>query len=218
MKYQKYQSTPHCPWSRNASRDDSVNDDMLSFFNREIVVTEKLDGENTTIYSDGHVHARSIDSAYHPSRTRVSKIAARIAYQLPEGWRICGENMQAKHSIHYTHLEDWFYAFSIWNQKNECLSWDETVEWCALLDVPHAPVIYKGPYDPNTLMKLDSDALSEMSQDPVEGYVGRTAGRFSFEEFEKNVFKWVSSEFDQTFIQEDDGNWMNSEITENSLK
>ena len=55
--YVKYPRTPHLPWSPGATADDRVHTDLAGLEGREIVVTEKLDGENTTIYRD-HVHAR----------------------------------------------------------------------------------------------------------------------------------------------------------------
>ena len=65
--YIKYPSTPHLPFSQGLQRDDTRIQSLNSFEGREIVVTEKLDGENTSMYAD-HIHARSIDSRHHPSR------------------------------------------------------------------------------------------------------------------------------------------------------
>jgi hypothetical protein len=71
------------------------------FKGKEVVVTEKMDGENTTMYRD-HIHARSLDSAYHPSRTWVNNLWGKINYLIPEEVRLCGENMFWVHSIVYT--------------------------------------------------------------------------------------------------------------------
>ncbi len=70
-----------------------------------------------------------------------------MGYRIPEGWRICGENVYACHSIHYIALTSYFYVFSIWNEKNECLSWDATVAWCKKLGLAHVPLLYRGPYN-----------------------------------------------------------------------
>ena len=37
--------------------------------------------------------------------------------------------------------------YSIWDENNNCLSFSDTKEWCALLDLVHVPVIYTGVYD-----------------------------------------------------------------------
>ena len=63
----KYPRTPHLPWSEGAAEDDIVSSDADMFTGMEVVVTEKLDGENTTMTSE-KVHARSLDSRDHPSR------------------------------------------------------------------------------------------------------------------------------------------------------
>jgi len=44
---------------------------------REVVVTEKMDGENTTMYCD-NIHARSIDGRHHPSRDWVKMTVGEI--------------------------------------------------------------------------------------------------------------------------------------------
>ena len=44
--YIKYPRTRHVPWSKSINKDDSVFPNMSSFEGREVVVTEKMDGEN----------------------------------------------------------------------------------------------------------------------------------------------------------------------------
>ena len=77
------------------------------------------------MYSD-RIHARSLETDFHESRTWVRALWGNIKHEIQDGWRICGENMFAEHSIHYNNLETYFYVFSIWNETNDCLSWDET--------------------------------------------------------------------------------------------
>ena len=94
QKYVKYPRTYHLPWSPGATDDDRVlTDEELeaNFVGRMVVVTEKMDGENTTMYND-YIHARSLDSASHPSREWVKNLHAQIQWQIPDGWRICGES------------------------------------------------------------------------------------------------------------------------------
>jgi hypothetical protein len=59
--YTKYPRTFHLPWSLGATSDDKVVPSVSHFEGRQVVVTEKMDGENTTLYRD-HIHARSLDS------------------------------------------------------------------------------------------------------------------------------------------------------------
>lgn len=212
-RYYKYPSTKHVPWSPGLHRDDSYHDDISVFENREVVVTEKMDGENCSIYADGHYHARSIDSAYHPSRTWMGKIAARVSWQLPDGWRVCGENMYAKHSIRYEHLESYFLVFSIWNAENRCLSWPETEQWCELLELSTVPVLYRGRFDRDLFESWNENKLNQKSDDPVEGYVIRTKDGFHYDDFATYMAKWVREDHVQT-----DQHWMEKEVEPNELK
>ena len=54
----KYPKTRHFHFS-NTSSDDVILGDYSGFKGEEVVVTEKMDGENTTIYRDG-MHAREL--------------------------------------------------------------------------------------------------------------------------------------------------------------
>lgn len=140
-----YPRTAHLPWSPGATSDDVRIADLSALTGREVVVTEKLDGENTTLYADG-LHARSLDSAHHPSRGWVKALQGRIATRIPAGWRVCGENMFARHSIPYDRLEGYFYGFSVWDGER-CLGWDRTVVFLRGLGIPAAPVLWRGVFD-----------------------------------------------------------------------
>ena len=125
--HRKYPRTPHLPWSPGASSDDVWIDTFALFEGSEVVITEKMDGENTTLYAD-HIHARSLDSRHHPSRSWVKGLHQSIAHLIPAGWRICGENLYARHSVGYEALPSYFMVFSIWDEHNHCLGWEQTVE------------------------------------------------------------------------------------------
>lgn len=121
----------------------------------------------------------------HISRDWIKRLHAGIAHLIPEGWRLCGENLYAKHSIAYKNLESYFYLFSIWNEQNECLNWDQTLEWAALLDLKTPKEFYKGCWDEKSITKLP------INTDICEGYVVRTISNFSYDTFDQNVAKWV---------------------------
>lgn len=203
--YVKYPRTPHLPWSPGASDDDIFRWDVSNFEGREVVVTEKRDGENTTMYRD-HIHARSVDSRHHPSRNWVKQLQGRIGHLLPEGWRVCGENLYAEHSLRYTDLGSYFEVFSVWNDQNACLDWDTTVEWCELLGLEHVPVWYRGPWNEETIRGLAVDTSRQ------EGYVVRTAEGFRHADFREHIAKWVRSNHVTT-----DEHWMHREVVPNEL-
>ncbi|WP_329294695.1 RNA ligase family protein [Streptomyces sp. NBC_01455] len=200
-----YPRTPHLPWSPGATSDDVRVADLAGLRDLEVVVTEKLDGENTTLYADG-LHARSLDSAHHPSRAWVKALQGRIGAALPPGRRVCGENLYARHSIAYTELDSWFYGFSVWDGER-CLGWDRTVRFLRRLGVPVPRVLWRGVLDERAVR-----ALRVLRLDPArqEGYVVRTVEGFEHEEFGRRVAKWVRPGHVRT-----DTHWMHAEVVAN---
>ena len=142
----KHARTPHLPWSQGVNSDDKVIFSLDRFLGRSVVVTEKMDGESTSIYADG-LHARSLDSGHHLSRTRVKTLQAELSHRIPLGWRIVGENMQAKHSIYYEALPSHFLVFAIFDDKNVALAWDSTVLFAKEYGLNYALVLYLGIWD-----------------------------------------------------------------------
>ena len=201
----KYPRTPHFPWSEGCTSDDKMLLSVEHFYGKEIVMTEKRDGENSTIAKD-YNHARSLDSVDHPSRHWLKSLWGSIRFDIPEDWRICGENLYAKHSIHYNDLKTYFEVFSIWNENNICLSFDETLEWCNLLNLTHVPVLYRGIFDEDFIKNYKIDIEKQ------EGYVIRIVDSFNYEDFDKSIAKWVRKGHVQT-----DDHWMYKKIEPNIL-
>lgn len=206
--YVKYPRTYHLPWSEGMHDDDRMLPSLEGFIGQRVIVTEKMDGENTSMYSD-HIHARSLDSGPHPSRAYVKGMWAQFMGDIPEGWRVCGENLYAKHSIHYTDLPSYLLGFSIWNERNVCLSWDETLEWFQLLGITPVPVLYDGIWDEKKIRSLwDSKKWSTS-----EGYVVRVSDSFPFADFKRKVAKMVRKGHVQTATH----HWMAQQVIPNKL-
>lgn len=200
----KYPRTHHLPFSPGMHDDDRVIESLDFFKDRRIIVTEKLDGENTTMYQHA-LHARSVDSQNHPSRNWVKNFWGNIRWDIPNGWRICGENMYQVHSIKYDDLKSYFYGFSIWNEKNECLSWDDTIDWFQLLGITPVRCIYDGTFDEKRL----KDLSKSLDTNKIEGFVIRTADEFSYGSFRKCVAKWVRENHIRTVKH-----WMHGQAVE----
>ena len=175
--------------------DDCVMVSLKGFEGRRVIVTEKMDGENTTMYRN-HIHARSVNNRSHESQTWVKQFHDDIAHEIPNGWRICGENMYAKHSIAYDKLPSYFLGFSVWNELNYCLSWDETLEWFALLGITPVPVVYDGIFDELDIREQCLMKIGHMLRH--EGYVVRNADAFHYTYFRDNVAKYVRPNHVQT--------------------
>ena len=208
QKYFKYPRTYHLPWSPGITDDDRALKDTSCFEGNEVVATLKMDGENTTMYP-AYLHARSIHPNPHPSRDWVKNLHSKVCRDIPEGYRLCGENLYAKHSIAYQNLDSYFYLFSIWD-KDHCLSWDSTQEWAELLGIPMVPVLYRGPWDEKKIRSLYS---THYQGNECEGYVVRVHHCFASRDFRKSVAKYVRKSHVQTH-----GHWMWSQLVLNELK
>jgi len=182
----KYQRTHHLPWSLSINDDDRVIGSLDAFKGQRVIVTQKMDGENTSMYPH-HIHARSVDGRGDPSRSWVKQFWSEIRADIPDGWRVCGENLFAQHSIAYTDLPTYFMGFSVWNERNVNLSWDETMEWFELLRITPVPVLYDGEFDEKKIKSLWSQKDWESS----EGYVVRLARAFSYGEVRTAMGKFV---------------------------
>lgn len=200
----KYPRTFHLPWSPGLSNDDKLIESLDQFVGREVVVTEKMDGENTTLYPNGHTHARSMDSVVKAYRTWVKSMWSQRCYLLDSDLRVCGEDLFAQHSIPYTNLGSYFRGFSIWN-GDSILDWDETLTWFEILDIVPVKTIYRGIWDEKLIRNLDPSQWAE-------GYVVRRTDSFLMDEFKTHVAKYVRKNHVQT-----DDRWDEGEIIKNGL-
>lgn len=204
----KYPRTHHLPWSQGLHSDDRLLESLEAFEGKRVIVTEKMDGENTSMYCD-YLHARSVDGRGHPSRDWVKQFWARICYDIPKGWRVCGENLYAKHSISYDALPTYFMGFSIWNERNVCLGWDETLEFFELLGITAVPTLYDGIFDAKKIESL----WNQRQWGTSEGYVVRLAEEIPYGDFRKKFGKFVRKDHVQTIKH-----WMHGQaIVRNGL-
>jgi hypothetical protein len=210
MEMSKYPRTPHLPWSEGASNDDKLLKNVDHFSGKSISISIKLDGENTTMYRNG-LHARSLDSKDHPSRHWVKAYHASVRHNITKGWRVCGENLYAKHSIHYLNLPSYFMVFLIANENNLCLSTEETEYFCEQNGFTHVPVIYRGIGGP--LIESFSAVEALVQGNFHEGYVVRLSDDFRLENFDVSVAKYVRKNHITT-----DDHWMYKEVVPNQLK
>lgn len=204
----KYPRTMHLQFSPGLQNDDRMIESYNGFLGKEIVATIKMDGENTTMYSN-HIHARSMDSRHHPSRDWVKKFWGERAHLIPAGWRVCGENVYAKHSIFYDNLDSYFYGFSIWDESNTSLDYDTTLMFFKDMDMLPVKELYRGKFDLKVLHSL----ADNLDPEKDEGFVIRTVEAIPFDEFGKKAAKWVRKGHVQT-----DEHWSTQAITPNRLK
>jgi hypothetical protein len=215
MKH-KFPRIAHCPWSENVSSDDKLHPNMSVFEGHQIIGTIKMDGECTTL-APNYIHARSLEYPPHKSRTWIKQFWNIVKNDLPQGYQFSGENLFAKHSIHYHYLKSFFYVFMIWNDKDIVISWEETQQWCALLNLTLVPIFYHGLFD-RYRIHTAYDEYCRTSKDPVEGYVIRLPNEISFNEIDinkcfKSISKWVRKDHVTT-----NEHWMSLPVIPNDLE
>lgn len=226
IPYQKHPRTYHFSFSQGVQSDDKLLTSDAAFQDEEVVAWVKLDGENTSLYSN-YSHARSIDSRHNFTRDWVKKLHSVLKHQIPEDMALIGENLWAEHAIRYPDgfLQGYFYLFAILERGETYLSFDELVAYADLLDLPLPGVLYRGPYDKDKLAKLaqrlalpvavkaESSQFSDESFTPLvdsldltlcEGFVTRVTRAFSFDEYSKCVAKYVRA----GHVQEDAEHWL----------
>jgi len=209
--YYKFPRIYHFSDSPNLQNDDRRHENETVFEGKEIIGSIKVDGESSSLYTS-KVHARSIDSAMHPSRVWIKSLHGKIGYLIPPGHRLCGENLYATHSIHYNNLKSYFYLYTVFNEYNEAVSWNETITWASLLELETVDVFYKGIYD-RKLIHEKYEEYCKNSTDEVEGYVVRLADKIPYNDFSKYHIKYVRSGHVQT-----DEHWMSKPVVPNKLR
>ena len=206
-KNTKYPRTYHLPWSPGTTSDDKKlsGDWFENYRGKEIVITEKLDGENTSI-THYDVFARS-----HGAPTRSpwnfnlwsrDGIFSEVYSLIGENEWVFGENLYGEHSIHYDKLPTYWHIFAVSDtEKYIWYSWDDVCTVCSILNKPHVPVLWRGVVESEQQLKdLVDRFVNEPScyGDTREGVVVRVTDEFPLDEFSKYVCKWVRPNHVQT--------------------
>jgi hypothetical protein len=197
----KYNRTYHLSWSPGATNDDRISDSVNSLLGKEIVITEKLDGENCGMTDKG-VYARSHAAFTTSPWSREVRSLHKLSVEdeLGDGVYLFGENMEGIHSIEYTNLTSYFYIFGV-RDNNIWVPWDKVEEYSYLLDIPTVPVLFRGVVNTEKELK---DLTEKLASQPSElgglreGIVVRSADMFHDDDFAKNVMKWVRKGHVQT--------------------
>ena len=181
-----------------------------------VEISTKMDGENTTLYADGTIHALSLDSKNHWSRDALTSIWKAKGNMLS---RMAGEslveNLTATHSIEYEPLNSLYPCIAIIDDKGmvhssldkeACKQLDcQLLADCGIVPVsaygnPHAQ---EGSYSErhhnafvldHSLINTHPPTILEKSAPRIlhcEGFVLRNAMPFHVSEYSRCVVKWV---------------------------
>ncbi len=205
METTKYPRTYHLPFSEGLQNDDrKVDDDWWEHLkDKVLVLTCKLDGENTSIWQNG-VYARShavpTTNPWAKNLWEKGGIYDQVKGWLAEDEGIYGENMYGVHSIVYDKLPCYFHMFAARNNER-WYSWKEVEELASILGLITVPVLEIRKFDSPT--DLEESILKHMKNgskygDTIEGVVVRNLESFPLNEFSKNVVKYVRKNHVQT--------------------
>jgi hypothetical protein len=233
----KYPRTFHFPFSPGATNDDRIAEKYDRVLNEPIVITEKLDGENTCINESGIFSRSHGVVSRDPWAKYLWDKFEFLKGKLGE-LEIFGENLYALHSITYTCLKDHFFVFAIRENDHWC-SWEEVELYAGFADLSIVPVLYKGHVEnlnPFSVYNLNSESENhrrlicfindlirepsslsdpEIGLAPKEGVVVRIADGFGMDEFSESVFKWVRAhhvQSEQHWRQNWRRAWLNHEL------
>jgi hypothetical protein len=218
MSSPKYNRTMHLPWSKGATNDDKITDSISSLLGKPIVITEKIDGSNTSLEFDG-CFARTHSSApSHPSFDGLKSLHAAVKYKIPQGLQLFGEWVFAQHSIHYSELPSYFLLFNVRSLTPSpiWLSWEEVELWADEIGMPTVPLLFQGVISSEKELQdiTESFMIQESCYGGIrEGVVVRVKSEFLDNEFSQCVMKCVRANHVQT-----SEHWKNQEIIKNKLK
>src|SRR5574338_1632221 len=144
MNSPKYNRTFHLPWSPGATNDDKIASSVEYLLKTPIVITEKMDGSNTSLEFEGCFARTHSGPPSHPSFDGLKALHAQIKHDIPSNFQLFGEWCYARHSIEYSALPDYFLLFNIRDTEyNIWSSWEEVEEWSHEIGVPTVPVLFE---------------------------------------------------------------------------
>jgi RNA ligase len=220
MESPKYNRTFHVPWSKGATNDDKIATSMDKLIGVPIVITEKMDGSNTSLERDGCFARTHSGPPTHPSFDMLKALQASLKQYLPKGIQYFGEWCFALHSIAYNALPNYFLLFGIRDvyvpDFPNWYDWDSVETMAQGLGLVTVPVLFKG--EVSSEKELQELTESFMNQPSAcggirEGVVVRVQREFKDEEFPFCVMKCVRANHVQT-----SEHWKDQEIIRNKLK
>jgi len=219
----KYPRTYHLPFSPGATKDDKkLQGDWFSYYKDQyVVITEKLDGENTTLCQEGvfaRSHATPTHSPWSVNLWGENGIYWHAKSFIGKNEYVIGENLYGIHSIKYDKLTDYFHIFAT-HDDNRWYSWEEVEELAEILEIPTVPVLYKGIVQSEEQVR---EIIEHLMQYPStygktkEGVVMRIAYSFKLDDFPHYVCKYVRANHVQT-DEHWTKNWQKATLITNTI-
>jgi len=144
----KYPRIPHFMWSHSPTGDDKVLGNADHFVGQEVVVTEKLDGENQT-WTHEAVYARSHDCPPgHASNSLSKQLWSQSRHLIDPHLSVFFEYTYALHSIWYRRMAAEYAYIHIFGVRDDRTgiqwSWEDVEMMAEHLGYPTVPVLWTG--------------------------------------------------------------------------
>jgi hypothetical protein len=197
MNLVKFPRIHHLSFSQQIHKDDKTIENPEYFLNKEIIITEKLDGSNCCFFEDKWF-SRSGELA---SGSWFNILKNKHFNNYDKNFMYFGENMYAKHSIYYDKLTDWFYLFEVYDPKRKLfLSLNER-NYLPNFPFNFVPSVWCGVC--KSLKELEKILLKEIKKESYfgkerEGFVVRTTNYIFLENYSSCVAKFVRENHVQT--------------------
>lgn len=203
----KYPRTYHLPFSPGATNDDKkLQDGWFDFYKgKQIVFTEKLDGENITMCQEGvfaRSHATETRSPWSRNLWDNDGLFWKIKDIIGKNEYIVGENLYGIHSIEYDKLKDYFHIFAT-HDNERWYYWEEIQELADMMNIPTVPVLEYCKAESEKQIKEIIEhhmTLPSTYGNTKEGVVMRIVDDFKLEDFPHYVCKYVRPNHVQTDI------------------
>jgi len=228
----KYPRTYHLPFSPGSTNDDKkYKKNWFELYRgKEVVITEKLDGENIHMDKDD-CFARSDGASTRSPWTKniwspSNGLYWRVQSLIGPGETVFGENLYGEHAIKYDMLSTYFHMFGVVGPSKEnpqstiFYSWEDIKKMSEKLDIPTVPVIFEGVLESEKqLKKIIEDTMKEPSAygTTKEGVVMRIKDAFLFDDFSKCVCKWVRPNHVQEGAMHWTKNWKRADLNNNYI-
>lgn len=218
----RYPHTPHLAWlGAGKPRGDKVlppseESEMLS---GEVVVEEKLDGANLGFFVDEHgvlygqnrgsyIDLEAPLGQWKPLKRWLSTRRQALVEALKPNLMLFGEWCYAVHSVRYTRLPDWFFAFDVYDRSaGEFWSVERRDDLASRVNIMVVPKMARGHFDVDSLKKLLG--RSRVTDGPAEGLYIRSEAKGRLQQ----RAKLVRAEF----VQAIDEHWSKRALEVNTL-
>ncbi len=213
----KYPCTVYLPFSdipKNHGRDIG---DVKHITGIHSVILLKMDG-SCSMLDTKIVAARNGLEATHRSFDMLKRWHSMIKHKIPNNYKLFGEWLYAKHSIHYKDkikLKGFFQLFAVFDVKRSMwCHWDNVKSIAEMVGCRTVPVLgyLDDTLKPYQIEQQIKKIANEQIKKGHEGVVVRNHMEFHYSQFSENVMKYVRPNHVQT-----SRHWQSEKIVRNEV-